>query len=106
MRLNVRPSLLTAAAVLLAFLPSVVVGGALSSRTGSGALVRRAKQARERAARYVKQDEVVRFPRLGAVRVQAVEVPGRLPRLDFTSLTTGRRLLVVAVGRSDPSAFV
>lgn len=51
------------------------------------------------------RDEVVRFARLGEVRVRAIVRARRLPRLEFTRATTGRRLLTVTVGTSDPELF-
>ncbi len=56
-------------------------------------------------SKFVKQNEVVRFPRAGEVRVRAIEIPHRLPRLEFTSAATGRRLLTVSGGASDPRAY-
>ena len=60
---------------------------------------------RARAAEYVRQEEVVSFPRAGRVRVRAVEAPRRLPRLEFVSEKTGRRLLSLNVGTSDARAY-
>jgi hypothetical protein len=99
-------------AALHVFSPSPVTaaGGRVPKRAAPEPVLRvpvyGARQERRAASRYVKQEEVVNFPRLGAVRVRAVEVPGRLPRLEFASAKTGRRLLSVAVGTSDPKAFV
>jgi|GEM_PF-6283722 len=81
--------------------------GACPVGPGEQARVRAPSTARSGpAARHVKQEEVVSFGGLGPVRVRAVEVPHALPRLDFSSPRTGRRLLSVPVGTSDPKSFV
>lgn len=51
------------------------------------------------------QEEVLDFPRAGRVRVRAVEALGRLPRLEFSSETTGRALSSVTLGKSAPEMY-
>ena len=60
---------------------------------------------RTKPAEFVRQEEVVSFPRAGRVRVRAVEAPRTRPRLEFLSEETGRRLLSVRVGASDARAY-
>lgn len=66
---------------------------------------RRASSARRAAPSKVTQEEVVRFPRLGEVRVRAVEARGRQPRVEFASAATGRLLFSATLGSSDPESF-
>ena len=65
------------------------------------------RRGAQRATReeFVRQEEVVSFPRAGRVRVRAVEVPRTRPRLEFISEKTGRRLLSLSVGASDARAY-
>lgn len=62
-------------------------------------------RATSAASRFVKQEESVTFARLGRVRVRAVEMPRARPRLEFASEATGRRLLTLPVGTTDPRAY-
>ncbi|HEX6624459.1 MAG TPA: hypothetical protein VF064_12160, partial [Pyrinomonadaceae bacterium] len=74
------------------------------SHAASSAALRRGVR-RTKSAEFVRQEEVVSFPRAGRVRVRAIEVPRTRPRLEFVSEKTGRRLLSFSVGSSDARAY-
>lgn len=77
----------------------------LSASTATGQ-ARRGGRARGRQyPSKVRQEETLRFPRAGGVRVRAVETRRALPRLEFASAATGRSLGVFNLGTSDPVAF-
>lgn len=85
---------------------SVLCASLLSVAADAGAQSRR--RGRVRARQYpskVIQEETLRFPSAGEVRVRAVKQTRRVPRLEFASARTGRALRTFHLGTSDPEAF-
>ena len=77
-----------------------------AAATADGQTRRGRSRARPRSyPSKVRQEETLRFPRVGEVRVRAVETRRSLPRLEFASAATGRALKIFNLGTSDPESF-
>ncbi|HEU4595027.1 MAG TPA: hypothetical protein VFS10_07635 [Pyrinomonadaceae bacterium] len=98
----------TLATLVLTLLITLSLAPSLIALSPNGAHAQR-RSTRRRAARppreKVTQEENIRFPRAGRVKVRAVEARGRLPRLEFVSEATGRRLGSITLGTSAPESY-
>lgn len=78
----------------------------LAAAPPAGGQTRRGGRARARQyPSKVIQEETLRFPSAGEVRVRAVKQTRRVPRLEFASARTGRALKTFHLGTSDPESF-
>lgn len=101
-----RPRSLFTLTLTLIVAASLAPSHSAPARAEAGTLRQSARRARPRPPRdKVTQEEAVVFPRVGRVKVRAVEARGRLPRLEFLREATGGRPQAVTLGTSDPRSY-